>query len=600
MKKHLFRSLCFAGAVLAATTGRAIDLKQSKISQVVNDVQIISAAGQNEKAAAVNDVFSMPDILRTGAASRAELIAADETVTRVGANTIFSFDPANRTINLKQGSLLFHSPHGKGGGTIHTGSATASVLGTTLIVTTTPDGGMKVLDLEGSVEVKFLNNLKQKLSSGQMTFILPGGKTLAPIIIFRLDELVKESLLVKGFGHPLASLPLILQQINEQLKLIKTGRARDTGLLVGDKATGDAVQVFDFNSIQNHVFNNAVQTALHTDADITGSSVTDPAIPTPPQRIFFNQPITLANNSFYAGQTFQGFAGDNISFNSADPLSVSLANYSGNPEFDFVAAGKMNFNTSVTFTGLGDKNRLLLVGGTGMNFAPNTTLEADVASFGLSSAGAISLDGGGLINRTGDIAVDSGSTISINNAQIFTPGQLSLTAKDGISIAWDASVWLTGNNKFETTAANGSVDLSSVNGALTVQHTSIKTHFLTLNSGDSILLDANGETVTGYGQNSSATFTAPNLVEVRNADLSSFGVVNMAANTINLTDVAFGAGSSVTLASQNGVLAPNPNTGAESVPGDVNFISGVTYGGQPAQDFINPANGHGITITTLH
>jgi len=62
------------------------------------------------------------------------LVAQDETVTRVGANTIFSFDPANRTIDLKQGSLLFHSPHGKGGGTIHTGSATASVLGTTLIV----------------------------------------------------------------------------------------------------------------------------------------------------------------------------------------------------------------------------------------------------------------------------------------------------------------------------------------------------------------------------------------------------------------------------------------------------------------------------------
>ena len=109
----------------------AIDLKQSKVTQVVNDVQIISASDQSKKTAAVNDTFSMPDILRTGPASRAELVAQDETVTRVGANTIFSFDPANRTIDLKQGSLLFHSPHGKGGGTIHTGSATASVLGTT-------------------------------------------------------------------------------------------------------------------------------------------------------------------------------------------------------------------------------------------------------------------------------------------------------------------------------------------------------------------------------------------------------------------------------------------------------------------------------------
>ena len=71
---------------------------------------------------------------------------------------------------MKQGSLLFHSPHGKGGGTIHTGSATASVLGTTLIVTTTLGGGLKVLDLEGAVEVKFLNGLKQSLDPGQNDF----------------------------------------------------------------------------------------------------------------------------------------------------------------------------------------------------------------------------------------------------------------------------------------------------------------------------------------------------------------------------------------------------------------------------------------------
>ena len=154
MKKLVALWLGF-GFVFTVSTGRAIDLKQSKVTQVVNEVQIISAGDQSKKIAVVNDIFSMPDILRTGTASRAELVAPDETITRVGANTMFSFDPANRTIDLKQGSLLFHAPHGKGGGTIHTGSATASVLGTTLIVTTTPNGGLKVLDLEGAVEVKF-------------------------------------------------------------------------------------------------------------------------------------------------------------------------------------------------------------------------------------------------------------------------------------------------------------------------------------------------------------------------------------------------------------------------------------------------------------
>jgi len=40
-------------------------LKQSQFTQVVNDVQIISAAEQSAKAAAVNDILAMPDILRT-------------------------------------------------------------------------------------------------------------------------------------------------------------------------------------------------------------------------------------------------------------------------------------------------------------------------------------------------------------------------------------------------------------------------------------------------------------------------------------------------------------------------------------------------------
>ncbi|MEI9865628.1 MAG: FecR family protein [Limisphaerales bacterium] len=160
-----------------AASSHAGDFKQSKVTEVVNQVEIISAADQAQKAATVNDLFKIPDILRTGPASRAELVAQDDTVTRVGANTIFSFDPASRTIDLKQGSLLFHSPHGKGGGSIHTGSATASVLGSTLIVTATPNGGFKVICLEDDAQIKLANGLKQQLSPGPDDLHFAGRKT---------------------------------------------------------------------------------------------------------------------------------------------------------------------------------------------------------------------------------------------------------------------------------------------------------------------------------------------------------------------------------------------------------------------------------------
>src|SRR5665213_3819850 len=120
MKKWI--ALMLLGGFMSPSISSAIDLKQSKFTQVVNNVEIITA-DKALHSAAINDIFSMPDVLRTGPDSRAELEATDGTITRVGANTIFSFEPASRTIKLEQGSLLFHSPHGKGGGTIQTGSA---------------------------------------------------------------------------------------------------------------------------------------------------------------------------------------------------------------------------------------------------------------------------------------------------------------------------------------------------------------------------------------------------------------------------------------------------------------------------------------------
>jgi hypothetical protein len=541
----------------------------------------------------------MPDILRTGNSSRAELIAKDETITRIGANTIFSFDPASRTIDLKQGSLLFHSPHGKGGGTIRTGSATASVLGTTLIVTTTPDGGLKVLNLEGKVEVKTSEDLKQKLTPGQMTFILPGGKQLAPIIVFRLDELVKNSLLVKGFTKPLTSIPLIQDQIDRQRKLIKQGKASDTGLLVGDSATPNQVEVLDPNTIQNDTqTSGGAKKALAANATLTGSSLKDPQIPTPPARVFMNQPFSLAGNSFFAGQKFRGFAGLDITFDSSSPLTIDLSQYASKPAFNFVAAKRINLAGSLTFSGLSAFNQLFLIGGEQITFAPNTVVQANTGNFQISTPGDLALPQVKLINALGNISLTSGSTISLNNSAILPAGEMILTAPVAINLYWSQDAFLgqqglSGGNRLIADAGNGEVNVTAQNGSLTVNATSIQAHYLTLNSGDSILLDASGRTLTATGPGATANFTAGNLITVNNANLTSYGVVNMAANTLNLSDVSFAAGSAVTLKSLLGVL----NVGS-SVPGHVNFIQNVTYGGNPAQNYVN--NGGGITVTTLH
>ena len=70
--------------------------------------------------------------------------------------------------------------------------------------------------------------------------------------------------------------------------------------------------------------------------------------------------------------------------------------------------------------------------------------------------------------------------------------------------------------------------------------------------------------------------------------------VSLQARTIALRNVDFASGSTVSLRSQSGQLAPNPNTNQPVRLGDVNFIQNVNYGGAPAQQAVA---GGSITIS---
>jgi len=206
----------------------AAPLTESTFTEIVNEVNALSAAGAAAPAK-VNDVLKAPQRVRTGPQSRAELIALDNTITRVGANTIFSYADSGRTLNLEQGSLLFHAPKGLGGGTIKSGGAAAAVLGTTVMTSSTPEGGLKVILLEGKGQVTLPNGKSVILTAGQEVFVLPGGTAFSPVFSINLDKLVGGSLLVKGFSHELSSMPLILVAIQDQNSKLKSGANSDTG-----------------------------------------------------------------------------------------------------------------------------------------------------------------------------------------------------------------------------------------------------------------------------------------------------------------------------------------------------------------------------------
>lgn len=226
MKTRFLLTAIFVGVTLSL---RADPLTQSTFTEVVKEVNVVAAATKAAAAASVNEVVKAPDKVRTGPDSRAELTAPDQTITRIGANTVFSFEPSGRNIDLEQGNVLFHSPAGKGGGSIRSGGAAAAVLGTTLIVSSTGTGGFKVILLEGKGTVTLPNGSSVVLKAGQLVFVLPGQTSFGQVLEINLGKLVAGSTLVNGFSTPLPSLSLIQTAINHQNQELRNGKV-DTGL----------------------------------------------------------------------------------------------------------------------------------------------------------------------------------------------------------------------------------------------------------------------------------------------------------------------------------------------------------------------------------
>ena len=247
--------LLLAALLCACAPAFAAPLTESTFTEVVKDVNVVAAATKAAQPATVNELVKAPDLVRTGPESRAELTATDQTITRIGANTVFSFEPTGRDMNLEKGNVLFHSPAGKGGGTIRSGGAAAAVLGTTLIVSSTGDGGFKVILLEGKGTVTLPNGKTSKLKAGQLVFVLPGQTDFAPVLTINLGKLVGGSQLVHGFSNPLPSLPLIEDAINAQNKQLKNGQLQDTGTTPENfnPGPGNGTGTIDNNTYHNFI-----------------------------------------------------------------------------------------------------------------------------------------------------------------------------------------------------------------------------------------------------------------------------------------------------------------------------------------------------------
>jgi FecR protein len=210
-------------------------LTSAEVTKIINRVSVINPA-KGPHPAMLRDVIKDDLALQTGAKSRSELLFQDNTLTRIGAETFFSFKTGTRDMTLEKGSMLLQVPKGLGGATIHTAAVTAAITGTTIMMEYSPGQYLKVLVLEGSLRLSRNGSFGDSLvlHPGQMVIMRPDAKKIPDPIDIDLAQIVRTSTLVNFPGSEvLPSMPLIQAAITDQAKAVAKGTLVPTNLVMG-------------------------------------------------------------------------------------------------------------------------------------------------------------------------------------------------------------------------------------------------------------------------------------------------------------------------------------------------------------------------------
>jgi hypothetical protein len=289
MKKFLTKTfsskpmtVCGVLFILIAATrlANADPLKEARVSQVIQDVRLLEAHGAPHPAA-VNDKVTLGSAVRTGVESRAELTFNDLTITRVGANTIFSFTAGARQAELTQGAILLQVRPGAPPVRANTTAVTVAVTGGTALLSTGPP--TKFMVLEGTGTIYPLGHPEKAVTVHGGEMVIAEDGRLSKPEEFDVKLVLETSLLILDFP-PLANLPLIQavvdQQQAEQLVMIWNPPPY--------KSFFDVIDVTDLNANSNPA---VIEVRL-------GTPTPTPA-PPPPTPSKFGTPSTITSPNPY-------------------------------------------------------------------------------------------------------------------------------------------------------------------------------------------------------------------------------------------------------------------------------------------------------------
>ena len=274
------KPFALALAALCAATAQAATLDQATITRVINSVEVIPA-DRSPEPASIGEVVRGGTDVRTGGGSRAQLTFPDQTLARLGANTLFSFERGTRRLDLENGSILLQVPKDAGGATIRSAPVTAAITGTTVMMEHSPGnpGSVKLIVLEGTVRLSLTGRLGESVlvGPGQMIAVAANARALPDPVTVDVKRILKTSKLIKA--GDLESMGLIMETVDDQQRMIAEGQLNEGGPLLPDSfAQNPALQAAN---VANSIINRR---------DTVPQPTPKPAAPPPPPPAQYNKP----------------------------------------------------------------------------------------------------------------------------------------------------------------------------------------------------------------------------------------------------------------------------------------------------------------------
>ncbi|MDK3156473.1 hypothetical protein QPK87_07770, partial [Kamptonema cortianum] len=435
------------------------------------------------------------------------------------------------------------------------------------------------------------------------------------------------------------SMEKVQSAIDKQNKLIADGKLDETGqLIVFVNEQGD-VQIIDMNSLTQILdidlaaqlaqegINNLPQFDFTALTAAFGRNYIQNLNTINPADVFAD--VALLKASPFNSDGFYNNIPNTAAYLPANNLTIAVSSidfspYSGNGTFAFLAEGDMNFNTTsfnlefagpiseVAFFARGDfifpsstsittsSNAVSLAfnGGGNMNLPAYSSIYAN-GDINIDLGGDFSTGAGVYINGyTVDITIDGDMDIFSSSIGSYSGalhlGALGQMSLDGTTLSSGGNITLDSNTGFNIMTGStlvsygGGIIINNTNpsGLTSISASTIgDTGFyyplnFTLNANQtSSIIDISGSSF--YGSSGSINLMggtgSGGAININSMNIYGVNAIAMQAYTINLQNINFPGGSTVNLTSglPNGSY---PNFGG-SMNGRVNFISGVSYGG---------------------